>query len=622
MRRSSPTSVSLLVCVVGVLALAAPGSVWGVAQPALPPVLTGPDTGAGPNVKGFLLDGTQQVSFLAFDPSFTGGVRVGAGDVNGDGTADIVTGAGPGSAGGHVKVFDGGTQALLRSFLAYDLAFAGGVYVAAGDVNSDGKADIVTGAGAGAPGGHVKIFDGQTGALLNSFFAFDLGFTGGAHVAAGDVNGDGVSDIVVGAGPGSVGGHVKVFDGSTQALLHTFLAYGPSFAGGIFVAAGDVNGDGFSDIVTGAGDGAPGGHVKAFSGIDTSLLRSFLAFDLGFTGGARVAAGDVNGDGISDIVVGAGPGSVGGHVKVFDGGTLALIGSFLAYGPSFAGGIYVASPGGSAGVPVSGHVYYDANTNGQRDGSEPGVAGWQVVRNGAHTVITNAQGTFVYFLSNIEQDNVFSQLPGLSPWLQTGNLVDQSSVTGGATVTLNADKSYSVHTVAGSTVAGLNFGDVCLGSGHAHGRGFWTSKHGQALIDAGDLALLSGLNLRSADGSHFDPASYGMFRDWMMKANAQNMAYMLSAQLAALALNVAVGDVSGESLVYAPGTTSANANGFATVNDLIAEANAELGSHGFVPGGSPARAYQELLKDALEAANANKTFVQPGPDACPPAFLP
>jgi hypothetical protein len=113
-----------------------------------------------------------------------------------------------------------------------------------------------------------------------------------------------------------------------------------------------------------------------------------------------------------------------------------------------------------------------------------------------------------------------------------------------------------------------------------------------------------------------------MLREWMMKANAKNMAYMLSVQLAAMALNVAAGDVNGDDLVYAPGAQSANANGFATVNDLMAEANAELGVHGLVLGGSPAREYQEMLKDALEGANANETFVQPGPRACPPPFLP
>src|SRR5207244_5549205 len=101
---------------------------------------------------------------------------------------------------------------VLRSFFAYDAGFSGGVSVAAGDVNGDGRADIITGAGAGgAP--HVKAFSGLDGSVLRSFFAYDAGFSGGVYVAAGDVNGDGRTDIVTGAGAGGMP-HVKAFSGT------------------------------------------------------------------------------------------------------------------------------------------------------------------------------------------------------------------------------------------------------------------------------------------------------------------------------------------------------------------------------------------------------------------------
>ena len=103
---------------------------------------------------------------------FKGGVRVATGDVNGDGRADLIVGAGPTSAPGagtgpRVKVFDGTTGTALYDFFAYEAAFAGGVYVGAGDLNADGKADIVTGAGAGG-GPHVKVFSGADGSAPRS----------------------------------------------------------------------------------------------------------------------------------------------------------------------------------------------------------------------------------------------------------------------------------------------------------------------------------------------------------------------------------------------------------------------------------------------------------------------
>jgi hypothetical protein len=250
--------------------------------------VTGAGPGAGPHVKVFSgTTGAELRTFFAFDPGFTGGVFVAAGDVDGDGHADIVTGAGSGG-GPHVKVFSGATGAELRSFFAFDPGFTGGVRVAAGDVNRDGHADIITGAGpGGAP--HVRVFDGATGDALTSFFAFTPGFSGGVFVATGDVSGDGHFDIIAGAGPGG-GPGVKVFSGATGGELSSFLAYAATFTGGVSVAAADVDGDGRADVVTGAGSGgAP--HVKVFSGATGAELASFLAYAADFAGGVFVAAG-------------------------------------------------------------------------------------------------------------------------------------------------------------------------------------------------------------------------------------------------------------------------------------------------------------------------------------------
>jgi hypothetical protein len=161
----------------------------------------------------------------------------------------------------------------------------------------------------------------------------------------------------------------------------------------------------------------------------------------------------------------------------------------------------------------------------------------------------------------------------------------------------------------------VEFGNLCLGAGGGLTLGFWSNKNGKDLFGADDLALMVSLNLRNADGTAFDPSSYAAFRTWLLSATATNMAYMLSAQLAAMELNVLNGKVSGSALIYAPGITSANALGFATVNALMAEANTELGLHGLTLADSPYRAYQEALKNALDKANNNASFVQPTPCA-------
>lgn len=96
---------------------------------------------------------------------------------------------------------------------------------------------------------------------------------------------------------------------------------------------------------------------------------------------------------------------------------------------------------------------------------------------------------------------------------------------------------------------------------------------------------------------------YTAFRNWLLSATATNMAYMLSAQLAAMELNVEAGFVNGGALVYAPGTNSANGLGFTTISDLMAEANAELTLHGIALAGDSWRSYQEALKNALDKAN-------------------
>ena len=170
------------------------------------------------------------------------------------------------------------------------------------------------------------------------------------------------------------------------------------------------------------------------------------------------------------------------------------------------------------------------------------------------------------------------------------------------------------------------FGNLCLGPGGGLTLGFWSNKNGQATMNDGgtlcpELSLLNALCLRNATGGDADFAcNYTAFRNFLLGANATNMANMLSAQLAAMELNVEAGFVNPGSLIYAPGAASANALGYATVGAVMAEAAAELCAHGYTPAGNAFRSYQESLKNALDKANNNLNFVQATP--CPFSFAP
>lgn len=273
--------------------------------------------------------------------TFTGGVTVASGDINGDGLQDIITGAGPGGAP-LVKVFSGANGQVIRQFSAFESTFKGGVFVAVGDVNGDGRADIVVGAGQGGTP-RVRVYDSVTGGTMFDFLAYSRRFKGGVRVAVGDVNNDGKAEIITGAGPNG-GPHVQVFNGATGKSIASFAAFGAGFNNGIYVAAGDVTGDGRADVIVGAGEGGPP-TVSVFnvnSASQGTSIRSFFAYDAGFRGGVRVGTTDMSSGAPEDIITAAGPGG-GPHVKVFNGTTNAIEKQMFAYDKAFRGGVFVAS---------------------------------------------------------------------------------------------------------------------------------------------------------------------------------------------------------------------------------------------------------------------------------------
>jgi len=316
-----------------------------------PDLITGAGPGGGPHVRAFSIvdGGAELASFYAYDAAFAGGVSVACADIDGDGSADIITGAGPGGSP-HVRAFSiVNGVAELASFYAYDPAFGGGVSVAAADVNGDGLAEIVTGPGPGV-GPQVNVFtvQGSAASALIAFFAYDPAFIGGVNVASGDLDGDGLADIVTSAGPGG-GPHVRGFSLATglPTELASFYAYDPAFPGGVSLSVADLDNDGLADIVTGAGPGG-GPHIRGFSlasGVPAELA-SFYAYDPAFAGGINVAATDMDGDGLIDIVTALGS---GGQPLVTSfslvNGTMLELSSFLAYAGPFGGGVHIGAGG-------------------------------------------------------------------------------------------------------------------------------------------------------------------------------------------------------------------------------------------------------------------------------------
>lgn len=308
----------------------------------------GAGEGGGPRVRLFFeLTGNQSQDFFAYDPAFRGGVRVAVADLTGDGIPDVITAPGPGMQP-LVRIFDGRTLGLVTEFLAYDPKWLNGVHIAAADRLRNGMAIIATGADAGG-GPHVRIFDLSNGKRLDEFEPYDANFRGGVRVAIGDVNGDGMPDLVTAPGPFQAGGPqvgplVRVYNGRDRSLLTEFNAYDPRWQNGVFASTGDITRNGRAEIFTGADSGG-GPHVRVFDGTRGQPLAELFPFPKNFTGGVRVAAHDVNNDGVLDFVCAPGPfaGLGAPPVRIFDGRTKRQLGEFIPFEPTFRNGAYIGA---------------------------------------------------------------------------------------------------------------------------------------------------------------------------------------------------------------------------------------------------------------------------------------
>jgi lipoprotein-anchoring transpeptidase ErfK/SrfK len=281
-------------------------------------------------------DFTDRARFQTFPAAHIRGGFLASGDVTGDGAPEIVIGAGTG-APAEVRVYsaDGG---LLKIFYPYTRTFKGGVRVAVGDLDGDGKAEIVTSPGPGMEP-LVRRFAGDGSfAAPNGVLAYAEGFRGGVRVAVGDLDGDGKAEIVTAPGPGG-GPHVRVFDGALRPLDQDFFAFDASMRDGIVPAILRTP-EGSLIAISVESWSAP--LIKLFkkSTFDGyAPYYEFLAFDGEWRSGVSIAAFDHDGDGFDEIAA-HGNGGTNAELRVLSRHG-DVLGKYLVQDPHYRGGLSV-----------------------------------------------------------------------------------------------------------------------------------------------------------------------------------------------------------------------------------------------------------------------------------------
>jgi hypothetical protein len=288
-------------------------------------------------------------TYTPFGPSYTGGVRVATADFNGDGIDDVAAVAATGTP--KVMVFDGLTGTVLSSLTPGSNA-TGGAFLAAGDVTGDGRADLVIGSGVGQTP-TIQVYNGtqligNNPIVAQTIIAANSDSKFGVRVAVGDLNGDGIAEIV------SASKNIVTIQSTSRDSLQTAFARRGALnstpmivrglptgadTNGMFVSVGDFTGSGKADIAVGyVSNGVA--RVRVVSGQNNGrMLMTSFGFTQVAAGGVPVTMRDLTGSGRQSVIAAGGEGT--SQVRVLNAGIGGLARSFMSMTPSYRGGVFV-----------------------------------------------------------------------------------------------------------------------------------------------------------------------------------------------------------------------------------------------------------------------------------------